>query len=60
MAVRLRFVGFGVIFLGIGLDSAITAVFSRFQFGSIVLGLVMIGLAGLWFYAASDWIFRQP
>ena len=60
MAVRLRFVGFSVISLGIGLDSAITAVFSRFQFGSIVLGLVMIGLARLWFYAASDWIFRQP
>ena len=57
--IRLRFVGFGMLFLGIGLDSVISAVLSGFEIGLLVLGLVMIGFAGTWFYAASDQIFRR-
>ena len=57
--VRFRFFGFGVLFLGIGLDTVISALVSGFQIGLFVLGLVMIGLAGTWFYAASDQIFRR-
>ena len=58
-AVRLRLIGIGVLFLGIGLDFVISALFSGFQVGLLVLGLVMISFAGLWFYAASDRIFRR-
>jgi hypothetical protein len=58
-AVRLRFIGIGVLFLGIGLGSVISALFGGFEVGTLVLGLVMFGFAGLWFYAASDRIFRQ-
>lgn len=57
--IRLRFVGIGVLFLGIGLDSVISALVSGFQMGLLVLGLVMIAFAGTWFYAASDQIFRR-
>jgi hypothetical protein len=59
-AVRLRFIGIGVLFLGIGLDSVISAVLTHFQVERLLLGLVMFVFAGLWFYAASDRIFRQP
>jgi hypothetical protein len=45
--IQLRFVGIGVLFLGIGLDLVISALFSGFQIGRILLGLVMIGFASL-------------
>jgi hypothetical protein len=52
-------VGFGALFLGIGLDWVIRALVGGFQIGSLVFGLVMIVLGGTWFYAASDQSFRR-
>lgn len=57
--IRLRLVGTGVLFLGIGLDFVTSTLLGGFNIGSIVFGLVLIGLAGTWFYAASDQIFRR-
>jgi hypothetical protein len=57
--IRLRFIGSGVFFLGIGVNAMISALFDGLQVGGLVLGLVVIGFAALWFYAASDRIFRQ-
>jgi hypothetical protein len=59
-AVRLRFIGIGVLFLGIGVDSAISALFGGLEIARLALGLVMFVFAGLRFYAASDRIFRRP
>ena len=58
--IQLRFVGIGVLFLGVGLNFIISAWSNGPDVGALVIGLVMIGFAGLWFYAASDRIFRQP
>jgi hypothetical protein len=38
----------------------ISAAVTGFPFGTLIVGIVMIGSAGLWFYAASDRIFRRP
>jgi hypothetical protein len=57
--VRLRLVGFGALFLGIGLDWVIRALVGGFQIGSLVFGLVMIVLGGTWVYAGSDQSFRR-
>jgi hypothetical protein len=59
-AVRLRFLGFGVLLLGIGLDFVLSALFGGHEISLLVVGLVLVGFAGLWFYAASDRIFQQP
>lgn len=58
--IQLRFVGIGVLFLGLGLDFVISALFGALEISLLVVGFVVIGFAGLWFYAASDRIFRQP
>lgn len=57
--IQLRFVGIGVLFLGLGLDLVISALFGGLEISRLVMGLVLIGFAGLWFYAASDRIFRR-
>ena len=59
IGIRLRLIGYGVLFLGIGIDSLLTGLFGGLQVGMLVVGLVMMGFGGLWFYAASDRIFRQ-
>jgi hypothetical protein len=57
--IRIRLIGYGALFLGIGVDRLISTAVSGLQVGNVLFGLVMIGFAGLWFYAASDRIFRR-
>ena len=59
-AVRLRFIGYGALVLGIGLDFVISDLLAGPSVGSLLIGLFVLALAGTWFYAASDRIFRGP
>ena len=57
-AIRLRFTGFGMLFLGPGLHLVLSSLLSGLEMGSLAAGLVVVSMAGTWFYAASDPIFR--
>ena len=57
-AIRLRFIGFGVLFLGAGLGLVVSSLRTDFGLGSMLVGIFLMAMAGTWFYAASDKIFR--
>ena len=58
LAVRLRFIGLGLLGLVPGLEIAISAFLKR-DVGGVLLGLLVLALAGTWFYAASDPLFGK-
>jgi hypothetical protein len=57
-ALRLRQIGFGLFFLGLGAGMFVRGLTSGPDIGSLVLGAVVAGTAGLYFIAASDPIFK--
>jgi len=57
---RLRKIGFGLVFLGVGLSLVFQAVLAGGSSGMFVIGLVSVGFASLQFYAATDPMFRKP
>ena len=59
LAIRLRFIGFGAFLLGVGANLVISALLTGLVVSSLLAGLFVIALAGTWFYAASDRIFRS-
>jgi hypothetical protein len=58
LAVRLRFIGLGLLILVPGLEIAVSALLKQ-DVGGVVLGLFVLVLAGTWFYAASDPLFGR-
>ncbi|MDQ2934417.1 MAG: hypothetical protein M3R49_05450 [Chloroflexota bacterium] len=55
---RMRYLGIGLLFLLLGTGDVIASLVDGLQVGTLVLGIVMVGFGALWFYAASDQIFR--
>jgi hypothetical protein len=56
---RLRFVSLGLLFMLLGISFAISSVADGVEIGNLVLGVVLSVMGVLWFYAASDRMFRQ-
>ncbi len=59
MGVRLRFIGFGLLFLGLGIDLGIIALLGGPDPVGIALSVFVLAMAGTWFYAATDRIFSH-
>jgi hypothetical protein len=56
---RLRFVSYGLLFVLLGISFAISGVADGAEIGNLVLGVVLSVMGVLWFYAASDRMFRN-
>lgn len=59
LGVRLRYLGYGALFLGVGARFLIAELPTGLDIGELVIGLVFLVFASLWFYGASDRIFRR-
>jgi hypothetical protein len=59
LAVRLRFIGIGVLFIIPGVVGLISGLFKGFDAGLVGLGLFLAVMGGVYFYAASDPIFGK-
>jgi hypothetical protein len=58
LAVWLRQVGFGILFLGLGASVAVPALLNGPDVGLLLVGALLAGMGGLFFIAASDPIFK--
>jgi hypothetical protein len=56
---RLRIVSYGLLFVLLGISFAISGVADGMEIGNLVAGVVLSLIGALWFYAASDRMFRQ-
>jgi hypothetical protein len=56
-SVRLRYIGFGVLFLALGIDLGIIALLGGPDPGLLAVSLFFLAMGGTWFYAATDRIF---
>jgi hypothetical protein len=57
-SLRLRQIGFGLTFLGVGAGIVVRALMNWPDVGSLVVGALIAGIAGLYFISASDPAFR--
>lgn len=55
--VRLRFIGFGLLWVGLGANAAIVGLLDGPDPLMLILAFFMLAMAGTWFYAATDRIF---
>ncbi len=56
--IRMRYLGIGLLFVLLGTGNVISTLIDGGQVGTLVVGVILVAFGALWFYAASDQIFR--